>query len=133
MDTPRGLLVPVLREVDRKSITALSEEFETLAAKAREGTLAPADMRGGVFTLTNLGGLGTGFFTPIINHPEGAILGVGRAVKEPVYREETDAFEPRLMIPLSLSFDHRLVDGAAGARFLHWLTQAIEDPILISL
>jgi pyruvate dehydrogenase E2 component (dihydrolipoamide acetyltransferase) len=133
VDTPRGLLVPVLRDVDRKSITQISGELDDLAGKARDGKLKLNDMNGGVFTLTNLGGLGTGFFTPIINFPEGAVLGVGRATMEPVYDEDSGDFKPRLMMPLSLSFDHRLIDGADGARFLHWLVQAIEDPILMAL
>lgn len=133
VDTPRGLLVPVLREVDRKNIIAIASELEELANRARQGKLKPAEMAGGVFTVTNLGGLGTGYFTPIVNHPEGAILGVGRAATEPVYDGEAGAFKPRLMLPLSLSFDHRLADGADAARLLHWIVQAVEDPLLVTL
>ncbi len=131
IDTPRGLLVPVIHDVDRKNILELARELTELSARARDNKLSLKDLDGAVFTLTNLGGLGTGYFTPIINHPEGAILGVGRAVREPVYDEETEGFVPRLMLPLSLSFDHRLMDGADGARFLHWLVRAIEDPVVI--
>jgi len=130
VDTPRGLLVPVLRDVDRKGIVELCGELSRLAKQARERKLKRDAMEGGVFTLTNLGRLGTGFFTPIVNHPEGAILGVGRAATEPVFDPDEDRFEPRLRLPLSLSFDHRLVGGADGARFLHWIVRAIEEPLL---
>ncbi|MAE60219.1 MAG: branched-chain alpha-keto acid dehydrogenase subunit E2 [Planctomycetaceae bacterium] len=130
-DTPKGLVVPVIRDVDQKSIIDLSVEIVQLAAKARDGKLSLADMSGGVFTITNLGALGTGFFTPIINAPEAAILGVGRAETKPVYLH--DDWRPRLMLPLSLSFDHRLVDGADGARFLHWLTEAAQQPMMMAM
>ncbi len=131
IDTSRGLLVPVIHDVDGKNIMELARELTELSGRARDNKLSLNDLDGAVFTLTNLGGLGTGYFTPIINHPEGAILGVGRAVREPVYRDDSETFEPRLMLPLSLSFDHRLMDGADGARFLHWLVRAIEDPVVI--
>ncbi|NUP99136.1 MAG: 2-oxo acid dehydrogenase subunit E2 [Armatimonadetes bacterium] len=130
-DTDRGLVVPVVRDVDRKNMIQLAAELVSLARKARDGKLTPDEMQGGTFTITNLGGLGIGFFTPIVNFPQVAILGLGRAVMEPVWLE--DEFQPRLMLPLSLSFDHRLVDGADGARFLRWIVDAIEQPLLIAL
>jgi len=132
-DTPRGLVVPVLRDVDKKNIIELAVELTEVSKKARDGKLAPDDMSGGTFTVTNLGSIGTGFFTPIVNVPQVAILGMGRAVKEPVWDEDEGRFVPRLMAPLSLSFDHRLVDGADGARFLRWVIEAVENPLLISL
>ncbi len=131
VDTPRGLVVPVIHDVDEKNIMELARELTALSGRARANKLSLTDLEGSVFTLTNLGGLGTDYFTPIINQPEGAILGVGRARHEPVYQEDLETFKPRLMLPLSLSFDHRLMDGADGARFLHWLVRAIEDPVVI--
>lgn len=131
VDTPRGLVVPVIHDVDGKNIMELARELTALSGRARDNKLSLTDLEGAVFTLTNLGGLGTDYFTPIINHPEGAILGVGRARHEPIYRDDRQTFEPRIMLPLSLSFDHRLLDGADGARFLHWLVRAIEDPVVI--
>ncbi|MEX2579426.1 MAG: dihydrolipoamide acetyltransferase family protein [Verrucomicrobiales bacterium] len=133
VDTGDGLVVPVLRDVIEKSLPALAEEWGELSVRAREGKLSNDEMRGGVFTLTNLGMLGTGFFTPLVNLPEGAILGVGRSETEPVYEAESEEFVPRLRMPLSLSFDHRFIDGADGARFLHWLVQAMEDPFRLAL
>jgi pyruvate dehydrogenase E2 component (dihydrolipoamide acetyltransferase) len=130
-DTERGLLVPVFRDVDKKGILQLSVELVDAAVKARDGKLSFEEMQGGTFTITNLGGLGTTFFTPIVNHPEVAILGVGRADTEPVYIDND--FQPRLMLPLSLSFDHRLVDGADGARFLQWIVDALEEPLVLSM
>ena len=132
-DTPRGLVVPVVRDVDKKSMLELGVELTETAGRARDGKLTLEDMSGASFTITNLGGLGTGFFTPIVNHPEVAILGVGRAEKEAVFNEETDEFEPRLRMPLSLSFDHRLVDGADGARFLQKIVEIVQDPMQIAL
>ena len=131
-DTERGLLVPVLRNVDQKNIVQLAVELGALAKKAREGKLAPADLTGGTFTVTNLGGIGGSFFTPIVNAPEVAILGLGRSARKPVVTA-AGAVEPRLMLPLSLSYDHRLIDGADGARFLRWVVEAIQEPMLISL
>lgn len=133
VDTERGLLVPVLRGVDRKNIVQLSVELGEISRKAREGKIAPDDLQGGTFTLTNLGAIGGSFFTPIINAPEVAILGVGRAAMESVCGRKDDICAPRLMMPLSLSYDHRLIDGADGARFLRWIVEAIEEPMLISL
>jgi pyruvate dehydrogenase E2 component (dihydrolipoamide acetyltransferase) len=111
----------------------LAVELGALAKKAREGRIAPDDLQGGTFTLTNLGGIGGSFFTPIINAPEVAILGVGRSTMAPVCAKGETLCRPRLMLPLSLSYDHRLIDGADGARFLRWVIEAIEEPMLISL
>ncbi|RPH92942.1 MAG: dihydrolipoyllysine-residue acetyltransferase, partial [Calditrichaeota bacterium] len=112
VDTPRGLLVPVIRDADQKNLIQISIELTELSKKARERKLSLDDMAGGNFTISNLGGIGGSFFTPLINAPEVAILGISRAVTEPIYRETQ--FEPRLMLPLSLSYDHRLIDGADG-------------------
>jgi pyruvate dehydrogenase E2 component (dihydrolipoamide acetyltransferase) len=131
VDTERGLLVPVIRDVDRKNIIELSVELQQIAQRARERKLKPEEMEGGVFTITNLGGIGGTSFTPIINSPEVAILGMMRSSMEPVYLD--GKFEPRLMLPLSLSYDHRLVDGADAARFLRWVCEAFEQPFLLSL
>ncbi|HEU4929190.1 MAG TPA: 2-oxo acid dehydrogenase subunit E2 [Candidatus Krumholzibacteria bacterium] len=131
VDTERGLLVPVLRDVDRKNLVALSVEVTQLAEKARNKRIMPDDLEGGNFTISNLGGIGGTSFTPIVNAPDVAILGVSRAAHKPVYHNGT--FEPRLMLPLSLSYDHRLIDGAAAARFLRWVCEALEDPILLAL
>jgi pyruvate dehydrogenase E2 component (dihydrolipoamide acetyltransferase) len=132
-DTPRGLVVPVLRDVDRKTIVDIAVELGEMAGKGREGKLSLDDMSGGSFTVTNLGGIGIAHFTPIINSPEVAILGVGRATKQPVWNEEEEGFEPRLMMPLSLSFDHRVVDGADGARFLRWVVEACANPLFMEI
>lgn len=131
VDTERGLLVPVIRDVDRKNIIELSVELSEMAEKARNRKLGLDDMQGGTFTITNLGGIGGTAFTPIINWPEVAILGLSRGRKEPVLVE--GEFVPRLMLPLSLSYDHRLIDGADAARFLRWLAEAFENPFLLSL
>jgi len=126
VDTPTGLLVPVLRDVDRKSVTELSIELPAVAARARERKLTLEDMQGGTFTVSNLGGLGGHAFTPIINAPEVAILGMSRAQYEPVWNG--GQFVPRLMLPFSLSYDHRLIDGADAARFLRRLIEILENP-----
>ena len=131
VDTPRGLLVPVVRDVDGKNMIELSVELSAVAEKARTGKLAIEDMQGGCFTISNLGGIGGDAFTPIINPPEVAILGVARSRTEPVWRD--GEFQPRLMMPLSLSYDHRIIDGASGARFLRWLCEALQNPFLIAL
>src|SRR5690606_4576235 len=110
-DTPNGLMVPVIRDADKKGIVQIAKETAELAAKAREGKLSPADMQGGTFSISSLGGIGGTGFTPIINAPEVAILGVCRSITKPVW--DGSAFQPRLMLPLSLSWDHRVVDGAA--------------------
>ena len=131
VDTDRGLLVPVIRDVDKKNIIDLSVELAAIAEKAKAGKLQPSEMQGGSFTISNLGGIGGTYFTPIINAPEVAILGISRSSTEPVWIDE--AFEPRLMMPLSLSYDHRVVDGANGIRFLRWVVEAFEQPFLMSL
>ena len=131
VDTDRGLLVPVIRNADRKNITEISVEIQQAAEKAREKKLTLEDMSGGGITISNLGGIGGTYFTPIVNWPEVAILGVSRATTEPVWRNET--FEPRQMLPLSLSYDHRVIDGADAMRFLRWVVEAIEQPFLLSL
>ncbi|MEO8076764.1 MAG: 2-oxo acid dehydrogenase subunit E2, partial [Acidobacteriota bacterium] len=130
-DTPRGLLVPVIRDVDRKGIVELAAELAKVSEKARTGKLGLDDMQGGGFTITNLGGIGGTAFTPIINWPEVAILGISRGATEPVY--DGQSFQPRLMLPLSLSYDHRVIDGADGARFLRWVAEAFEQPFVLSL
>jgi pyruvate dehydrogenase E2 component (dihydrolipoamide acetyltransferase) len=130
-DTDRGLLVPVIRDVNEKSITALAIEVTDVAAQVRDGQLPPERLEGASFTISNLGGLGTGHFTPIINPPEVGILGVGRAVEKPVYVE--GLLRPRLMLPLALSFDHRAVDGADGARFLTWIVDALAQPLMLTM
>lgn len=126
VDTPRGLLVPVIRDVDQKNLVQLSIELGELADKARRGKTQLQEMQGGVMSLTNLGGIGGTNFTPIVNWPEVAILGVARGSREPVFID--GKFEPRMMLPLSLSYDHRLIDGADGARFLRWVAAALEEP-----
>ena len=130
-DTDRGLLVPVIREVDKKNIVELAVELSQLSKKAREKKLTPADMEGGTFTITNLGGIGGVGFTPIVNYPEVAILGLSRSRMEPEWMN--GKFEPRLILPLSLSYDHRLIDGADAARFLRWIAEAFEQPFLLSV
>jgi pyruvate dehydrogenase E2 component (dihydrolipoamide acetyltransferase) len=133
VDTDRGLLVPVIRDVDTKNIIQLSVELTQLSEKARNRKIALDEMQGGCFSISNLGGIGGSFFTPIINAPEVAILGISRARMEPIYDKETGQFTPRLMLPLSLSYDHRVIDGADGARFLRWIVEAFEQPFLLAL
>ena len=125
VDTPEGLVVPVIRDVDRKGITELSKELGATSARAREGKLGPADLQGACFTISSLGGIGGTSFTPIVNAPEVAILGVVRSKMAPVW--DGSAFVPRLMLPLSLSYDHRVIDGALAARFVRYLCQLLED------
>jgi pyruvate dehydrogenase E2 component (dihydrolipoamide acetyltransferase) len=124
-DTPNGLVVPVLKDADQKGVLQISEEMSALAKKARDGKLSPTDMSGGCFSISSLGGIGGRYFTPIINAPEVAILGVCRSAMEPVW--DGKAFQPRLMLPLSLSWDHRVIDGAAAARFNAYLAQILAD------
>lgn len=131
VDTERGLLVPVLRDVDKKNIVELAAEMSQLSKKARERKLTPEEMEGGTFTVTNLGGIGGTGFSPIVNHPEVAILGLSRSRMEPEWIN--GKFEPRLILPLSLSYDHRLIDGADAARFLRWVAEAFEQPFLLSV
>jgi pyruvate dehydrogenase E2 component (dihydrolipoamide acetyltransferase) len=124
-DTPGGLVVPVVRDADRMDVFGLAGALATLSEKARAGKLSAAEMQGGCFTISSLGGIGGTAFTPVINAPEVAILGVSRSVHRPVYRN--GSFVPRLMLPLSLSYDHRVIDGAAAARFTSFLAQALAD------
>jgi pyruvate dehydrogenase E2 component (dihydrolipoamide acetyltransferase) len=130
-DTDRGLLVPVIKDVDKKNIIELSVELNELSAKARDKKLTLDEMQGGNFSISNLGGIGGTYFTPIINSPEVAILGVSRGSKEAVLIN--NEFVPRMMLPLSLSYDHRVIDGADAARFIRWVSQALENPFLLSL
>lgn len=132
VDTENGLLVPVIRDADRKSVAELAVELEDAADKARQRKLGIAEMQGGTFTITNLGGIGGTNFTPIINYPEVAILGISRAVRQPVASAD-DEVKVRLMLPLSLSYDHRAIDGADGARFLRYIAQLFEDPMKLLL
>ncbi|TWH10057.1 MULTISPECIES: dihydrolipoyllysine-residue acetyltransferase [Pseudoxanthomonas] len=124
-DTPNGLVVPVIRDVDRKGVLQIAQEMGELAKKAREGKLGPAEMTGGCFSISSLGGIGGTAFTPIINAPEVAILGVSKSSFQPVW--DGKQFQPRLMLPLSLSYDHRVIDGAAAARFTSYLAQVLAD------
>jgi pyruvate dehydrogenase E2 component (dihydrolipoamide acetyltransferase) len=139
VDTDRGLLVPVIRNADRKNISEISIEINQLAARARDKKLTLEEMSGGGISISNLGGIGGTYFTPIVNWPEVAILGVSRTITEPVWNPSTGAqgkgpgFEPRQMLPLSLSYDHRVIDGADAMRFLRWVAEAIEQPFLLSL
>jgi pyruvate dehydrogenase E2 component (dihydrolipoamide acetyltransferase) len=131
VDTPNGLLVPVIREADRKTITQIAVELGALSQKARDRKLTLDDMAGGVFTITNLGGIGGTAFSPVINTPEVAILGVSRGAIAPVWRD--GEFVPREMLPLSLSYDHRVIDGADAARFLRFVAEALEQPMTMYL
>lgn len=136
VNTPRGLLVPVLRDVDKKNITEIAKEVINIAEKARDGKLGMDDLTGGTFTLTNLGNIGGTFFSPIINFPEVAILGMGRTYKAIHPSKEAangGSDTTRLILPLSLSYDHRIIDGAEGATFLKWIVDALEQPLLLSL
>jgi pyruvate dehydrogenase E2 component (dihydrolipoamide acetyltransferase) len=141
VDTDRGLLVPVIRHADQKNIQEISIEINQLAAKARDRKLTIDEMSGGGISISNLGGIGGTAFTPIVNWPEVAILGVSRGALEPVWKPaagsgpgtSAGSFEPRMMLPLSLSYDHRVIDGADGMRFMKWLVEAIEQPFLLSL
>lgn len=124
-DTPNGLVVPVIKDADKKGIVEIAEETSVLAKAARDGKLKPADMQGGTFTISSLGGLGSTAFTPIINAPEVAIMGVSKSAMQPVWNGKE--FAPRLILPLSLSFDHRIVDGAAGAKFASFMASVLSD------
>jgi pyruvate dehydrogenase E2 component (dihydrolipoamide acetyltransferase) len=131
VDTDRGLLVPVLRDVDQKNVIQLAAELGQIAQKARDRKLGLEDMQGGCFTISNLGGIGGTGFTPLVNGPEVAILGVSRGSVEPVWID--GQWQPRQLLPLSLTYDHRLIDGADGARFLRWVCEALEKPFLLML
>jgi len=125
VDTPNGLVVPVIRDCDKKGVLQLAKELGDISGKARDGKLLPTDMQGGSFSISSLGGIGGSTFTPIINAPEVAILGASRSVMKPVWKD--GQFVPRLMLPLSLSYDHRVIDGAEGARFITYLNAALSD------
>ena len=125
VDTPNGLVVPVFKDVDKKGIVDLSHELAEISKKARDGKLTGSDMQGGCFTISSLGGIGTTSFTPIVNAPEVGILGVSRSSMKPIWNGKE--FTPRLMLPLSLSFDHRVIDGADGARFLSHIVNVLSD------
>ncbi len=131
VDTDRGLLVPVIRDCDTKSVMQIAAELGELAERARTKKTTLDEMQGGTFTISNLGGIGGTAFTPIVYSPQVAILGVSRGQTEPVWRD--GQFVPRMMLPLSLSYDHRVIDGADGARFLRWVCQALEQPFLLFL
>ncbi len=131
VDTEQGLIVPVVKEADKKNILQLAKELTDISVKARNKKVTIEDMQGGCFTISNLGGIGGTAFTPIVNSPEVAILGVSRGSYEPVFVD--GEFVPRMMLPLSLSYDHRIIDGADAARFLRWIVEAIEQPFLLSL
>jgi pyruvate dehydrogenase E2 component (dihydrolipoamide acetyltransferase) len=125
VDTPNGLVVPVIRDVDKKGLMELARELGEVSARMRAGKIAPADLQGGCFSISSLGGLGGGHFTPIINAPEVAILGVGKSATRPVWSGK--GFEPRILLPLSVSYDHRVIDGAQGARFIAFLSGVLSD------
>jgi pyruvate dehydrogenase E2 component (dihydrolipoamide acetyltransferase) len=131
VDTDRGLLVPVIRDADRKNLVQIAVELAQLSDKARTRKIALDEMQGGCFSISNLGGIGGTYFTPLINAPEVAILGISRAAIQPRYVD--GSFVPRLMLPLSLSYDHRVIDGADGIRFLRWVAEAMEQPFLLAL
>lgn len=131
VDTDRGLLVPVLKNVDRLSVEQISDELTAAAERARLRKTGIEELQGGTFTISNLGGIGGSFFTPIVNWPEVAILGVSRGVMEPVYVD--GQFVPKLMLPISLSYDHRVIDGADGARFIRWIASALENPASVEM
>ncbi len=129
VDTERGLIVPVIRNADTKNVLQLSAELAALADRARNRKITLEELEGGVFSISNLGGIGMTHFSPIVNAPEVAILGISRGRTEPVYIN--GLFQPRLLLPLSLSYDHRLIDGADAARFLRWVIEALEQPYLL--
>jgi len=131
VDTEKGLIVPVVKDVDKTNILELAKELTEISVKARNKKITIEDMQGGCFTISNLGGIGGTAFTPIVNSPEIAILGVSRGNYEPIYKD--GEFVPRMMLPLSLSYDHRIIDGADAARFLRWVATAVEQPFLLSL
>lgn len=131
VDTEKGLLVPVIKNVDKKNITELSADLAEISRKARDKKLTIDDMQGGNFSISNLGGIGGTYFTPIVNSPEVAILGVSRGAMEPKF--VNGGFVPGLMLPLSLSYDHRIIDGADAARFIRWVAEALENPFLLNL
>jgi pyruvate dehydrogenase E2 component (dihydrolipoamide acetyltransferase) len=133
VDTENGLLVPVVRNADKKNLIEISVEIHQLAEKAKARKLTLDEMSGGSMSISNLGGIGGTSFTPIVNWPEVAILGISRGTFEPVWNASSNAFEPRQLLPLSLSYDHRLIDGADAIRFLRWVVEALENPFALAL
>ena len=133
VDTDRGLLVPVIRDADKKSLIQIAVDLAQLSEKARSRKITVEEMQGGCFSISNLGGIGGSFFTPIVNSPEVAILGISRGRFRPIYDEETGEFTARQLLPLSLSYDHRVIDGADGIRFLRWIAEAFEQPFVMAL
>lgn len=131
VDTDRGLVVPVIRDTDKKNVLQIAQELNRISERAKARKISPDEMQGGTFTVTNIGGIGGKYFTPIINWPEVAILGIGRGAIEAV--NINGFFHPRQMLPLSLSFDHRIIDGADGARFLRWIVDAIQNPAMLAV
>ena len=131
VDTDRGLLVPVVRDADKKNVLQIAQELNRIGERAKARKISPDEMQGGTFTVTNIGGIGGKYFMPIINWPEVAILGVGRGSIEAV--NINGFFHPRQMLPLSLSFDHRIIDGADGARFIRWMVDAIQNPAMLAV
>jgi pyruvate dehydrogenase E2 component (dihydrolipoamide acetyltransferase) len=131
VDTDHGLLVPVVRDADRKNIAAIAAELGDLASRARGRKIVVEELQGATMNLSNLGGLGTTYFSPIIQWPQVAVLGIGRALPEAVF--EHGAAVPRLFLPLSVAYDHRVIDGADAARFLRWIAEALEEPMLLAL
>ena len=131
VDTDRGLVVPVLRDVDKKSVHEIGKEMTEAADRARQNKLTPDDMKGGTFTISNLGGIGGTAFTPIVNWPEVAILGLSRSRTIPVWKD--GQFVPRLSMPISMSYDHRVIDGADAARFVRKLAELLENPMVMLL
>ena len=131
VDTESGLLVPIIPDADKKNIIQFAKDLTSISIRARERKLSSDEMAGGTFSISNLGSIGGSHFTPIVNSPEVAILGVSRAENEPVWLDES--FVPRLRLPLSLTYDHRVIDGADGMRFLRWVVEAIEQPLILSM
>jgi pyruvate dehydrogenase E2 component (dihydrolipoamide acetyltransferase) len=131
VDTDRGLLVPVIHDADQKNIVELAKELSDVSEAARHRNIKPETMQGATFTITNLGGIGGVAFSPIINPPQVAILGVSRSSTRPVWRD--DGAQPRQFLPLALSYDHRIIDGADAARFVRWVCEALEEPFLLDL
>ena len=125
METPNGLVVPVIKQVEKLTVADIALQMGALSKKARDKALLPVDMSGGCFTISSLGGIGGTAFTPIVNAPEVAILGLSRSVIKPVYQQ--GEFKPRLMLPLSLSYDHRVIDGAEAARFTRFIADSLQD------
>jgi pyruvate dehydrogenase E2 component (dihydrolipoamide acetyltransferase) len=131
VDTDRGLLVPVIKNADKKNITEISVELSDISERSRNKKIKVDELQGSTFTITNLGGMGGTYFTPVINFPNVSILGLSRSSFEPIYKD--GEFKPRLMLPLSLSYDHRIIDGADAIRFLRWIIEGLENPFFTLL